>query len=613
MVALKLKKASCFWSVSLAMAIMTSVSCKRGEQADDHLPSPLTVSFAPNGNLLAVGDATASSLQLIDPETRNPTAKIKLAGRPEGLAWSADGNRLFVSEAGAGSIAEINPTRGKIVRHISSGRYPSGLAMAGNRGLLLVCDRGLDRLTVINPANGKTRAHVAVGRQPGHVAVTPDESLAVVSNLIPATAATSPEHATEITLVDLETLAVRTSVRLPTGSTNARGIAIDADGNKAYVVHTIGRFHLPTTQLDRGWVNTNALSIIDLKAGTRHATVLLDRVTEGAADPWGAVISPDGGSLFITLSGVHQLAVIDLHRLSAMLGPDPDAFINDLSALYREQLIRRVDLPAKGPRGIDISSDGHTLAVAGYFSENLVWLDAENLDPAAIPLGPHAEPDLIRRGEIAFHDADRCFQRWLSCATCHADARVDGLNWDLLNDGIGNPKNARSMLLSQDTPPVMSLGVRDRMETAVRAGFVHIQFTQPEEGEVEAVSAYLGSLKPETSPYRKSDGSLTESAARGREIFNRPSVGCAACHSGALYTNLMQLDVGTATPRDRGETRYDTPTLIELWRTPPYLHDGRAATLREVLTDHNPDDRHGRTGNLEPSEIDDLVEYLLSL
>ena len=613
MVALKPNQAAFLPPFMAVMAILFTSACTKDEAEDSRPSSPLSVAIAPNESLIAVGDAADTSLRLLDLENENPPVRIKLAGRPEGLTWSADGKSLFVSEAGAGSIAEINPARGKIVRRISTGRYPGGIAIAANKGLLFAADRGLDRLTALGLADGETRAHIPVGRQPGFVAITPDESLAVVSNLIPATAATDPEHATGITLVDLETLTVRATVRLPTGSTNARGIAIGADSTKAYVVHTLGRFHLPTTQLDRGWVNTNALSIIDLKAATRTATVLLDRVTEGAADPWDVAISPDGRRLYITLSGVHQIATLDLPGLANIIGPDPDALNNDLSILHREGLIQRIDLPAKGPRGIAISSDGHTIAVAGYFSQNLIVLDSETLTPAAIPVGPQIEPDIIRRGELAFHDADRCFQRWLSCATCHADARVDGLNWDLLNDGIGNPKNSRSMLLSHATPPVMSLGVRADMETAVRAGFIHIQFTQPDPGEAEAVSEYLRSLKPELSPYRKPDGSLTESAIRGREIFNRPTVGCATCHTQPLYTNLQLLDVGTATPLDRGETQYVTPTLIELWRTPPYLHDGRSATMREVLVDHNPDDRHGRTSHLEPSEIDDLIEYLLSL
>ncbi|HSP42337.1 MAG TPA: hypothetical protein VLO11_05665 [Luteolibacter sp.] len=560
-----------------------------------------------------MGDVTAGSVHLIDPSTRKIVSTVSLTGQPSGLAWSTDSKRLFAAEAGVGSIAEIDRASGEVTRRFTTARYPQGLARAAKRNLLFACDYGNDQLVAFDPETGKSVAQIPVGRQPMHVAITPDESLAVVSNLIPATAATAPDHATEISIVDLATLTARAPVRLPTGSTNARGVAIDGKGEKAYVAHTLGRFHLPTTQLDRGWVNTNALSIIDLKSGTRIATVLLDRVMDGAADPWGVAIHPQGTKLYITLSGVHQIAVIDLERLNAMIGSDPDAFTNDLAALHREKIMRRVDLPAKGPRGIAISPDGIALAVAGYFSGNVAMLDADLANPASIPLGPQPEPDLVRRGEIAFHDANRCFQRWLSCTTCHPGARSDGLNWDLLNDGIGNPKNTRSMLLSHATPPVMSLGVRDKMETAVRAGFIHIQFTQPDPGEVEAVNAYLESLKAATSPRRNADGSLTESAARGETIFHRESTGCAQCHPAPLFTDLALSDVGTATPRDREAKAYDTPTLVEAWRNPPYLHDGRAATMREVFAKHNADDSHGVTSTLSPAELDDLIEYLLSL
>ena len=78
---------------------------------------------------------------------------------------------------------------------------------------------------------------------------------------------------------------------------------------------------------------------------------------------------------------------------------------------------------------------------------------------------------------------DICFQGWESCASCHpGGGRVDGLNWDLPNDGIGNPKNTKSLLLAHSTPPAMTLGVRSNAEAAVRAGIRHILFTvQPEE------------------------------------------------------------------------------------------------------------------------------------
>ncbi len=549
----------------------------------------------------------------MDPAKRTITTTVKLAGAPSGLAWSADGKRLFASESGTSRIAEIDASNGTIARRLDTGRYPRGLAVAARRNFLLATDWGLDQLAVIDLASGETKARIPVGRQPTTVAITPDESLALVSNLIPATPATASDHAAEVSVIDLQTLKARPAIRLPLGATNARGIAISGDGRTAYVVHALGRFNLPTTQLDRGWVNTNAFSIIDIPANKISATVLLDQVMDGAADPWGIVLDPSGMRLFVTLSGVHQLAVIDLERLPEILKQGRESLINDLAALYRHNLIRRIDLPAQGPRGLAISPDGKQLAIAGYFTGNVVMTDNNGASPANVPLGTQPAPDLVRTGEMVFHDAGRCFQRWLSCATCHPDARADGLNWDLLNDGLGNPKNTRSMLYSDRTPPVMSLGIRADMPVAARAGFVHILFTEPKEQDLQAVIAYLKSLQPVISPHRKPDGTLTESAQRGEKIFNDPQVSCLQCHPSPLFTDLALTDVGTSRPIDRGAVRFDTPALIELWRNPPYLHDGSAATLRQVIVEQNRGDRHGATSGLKPAEIDDLVEYLLSL
>lgn len=596
---------------ALLVAAITANPLAASTAADVH--SALDVAFAPDGKTLAVTDATCPAVVLIDPAQRAILRSVKLAGPPAGLAWSADGKSLFASESGTSRIAQLDPNSGAITRRLNTGRYPRGLAVAPRRNLLLATDWGLNQLAVIDLASGQTKARIPAGCQPTTVAITPDESLALVSNLVPATPATAADHAAEISVVDLQTLQPKPAIRLPLGSTGTRGIAVSADGRTAWVAHVLGRFHLPTTQLDRGWVNTNALSIIDIPSNKITATLLLDQVMDGAADPWGIAVDPSGLRLFITLSGVHQLAVIDLERLPEVLKQAPESLINDLAALHRNNLIRRIDLPAKGPRGLAIAPDGKTLAVAGYFCGKVVLTDNNGANPAQLPLGPQPEPDLARRGEILFHDASRCFQRWLSCATCHPDARTDGLNWDLLNDGLGNPKNTRSMLWSDRTPPAMSLGVRDTMETATRAGFIHILFTQPKDEELDAVNAYFRSLQPVTSPHRKEDGSLTDAAARGEKIFNDPQVGCAQCHPAPLFTDLALSDVGTNTPADRDAKSFDTPTLVEGWRTPPYLHDGSAATMRQVLVERNKGDQHGVTSGLSPAQIDDLVAYLLSL
>ncbi len=64
---------------------------------------------------------------------------------------------------------------------------------------------------------------------------------------------------------------------------------------------------------------------------------------------------------------------------------------------------------------------------------------------------------------------------------------------------------------------------------------------------------------------------------------------------------------------DRPTDRFYSPALVELWRTGPYLHDGSAQTLRELLTTRNVGEHHGHTAELTAQELDDLVEYLSSL
>jgi cytochrome c peroxidase len=58
---------------------------------------------------------------------------------------------------------------------------------------------------------------------------------------------------------------------------------------------------------------------------------------------------------------------------------------------------------------------------------------------------------------------------------------------------------------------------------------------------------------------------------------------------------------------------YDTPSLLGVYRTAPYLHDGRAATLHDLLTTANAGDRHGRTSQLSDTQVHDLVEFLKAL
>lgn len=234
-------------------------------------------------------------------------------------------------------------------------------------------------------------------------------------------------------------------------------------------------------------------------------------------------------------------------------------------------------------------------------------------------LGPEPDWTETRYGEMLFHDAVLCLEHWQSCISCHPGARSDTLNWDLLNDGWDNPKNSKSLLLSHDTPPSMVTGIRKDAETAVRKGFESILFTLPTPREAEAVDTYLQGLEPVASPNLIFDrskpdgpGRLSEAARRGKRIFNSDRSGCSSCHPEPLFTDMRRHDVGTQNPNDHTPL-FDTPTLVEVWRTAPYLHDGRYQTIRQVIVEGKHVNLDGRLDRLTDAEIDDLVEYVLSL
>src|SRR4029079_3994013 len=92
-------------------------------------------------------------------------------------------------------------------------------------------------------------------------------------------------------------------------------------------------------------------------------------------------------------------------------------------------------------------------------------------------------------------------------------------------------------------------------------------------------------------------------------------LGCDFCHGGPDFTDSargMVHDVGTITALSGQHAGgpllgLDTPTLLGVWETAPYLHDGSAATLRDVLTTKNAGDQHGYVSALTPQQIDQLV------
>ena len=124
--------------------------------------------------------------------------------------------------------------------------------------------------------------------------------------------------------------------------------------------------------------------------------------------------------------------------------------------------------------------------------------------------------------------------------------------------------------------------------------------------EHEALAAYLRSLRGPPPVLR----SLTEAETRGKFVFN-DQAGCAGCHAEKTrFTDHDVHNVQSATSADR-QGSFITPSLVRVAETAPYFHDGRYATLGELL--RKSDGKMGNTGNLPPDDLSALEAYLKTL
>jgi len=587
--------------------LFTMIMVPGGEsfaEAGDFL-SPISLVAGTEGKVLYIAEATANQIAVFGIVCGKVTRVLSVSDNPVGLDISADGGKLYVTSAlPLGKLQIIDVRSGSVTDSIPSGHTPVAIVASPDDKTLYICNQFNNNIGVVDLNSKKQVATVPVVREPVAAALTSDGKFLFVANHLPAGPANTGYCASVISVIDTASKTVIKNIELPNGSTNARGITISPDGRNAYVTHVLGRYQFPVTYLEKGWINTNAMTIIDVPEQKFVNTVLVDDVDNGAANPYGVACTSDGGKILITHAGSYELSVIDregLHRrlLAAesagsftseihsgggrkLFEPSYSAgdIPNDLT--FMAGIRKRFKLGGIGPRGLTVI--GNKVYIAEYFTDSLGVVDLDEHVQSAvgkIPLGKTKSATFVRKGEVLFNDASLSYQKWNSCTSCHTgDGRASALNWDLLNDGVANPKNIRSLLLSHETPPAMITGVRENAEVAVRSGIRYIQFANTTERKAQAIDAYLKSLKPIASPYLV-NGEPSEAAQNGKKLFGQ--AGCKLCHSPPLYTNLKKYDIGTSTEQyDNKE--FDTPTLVEVWRTSPYLHDGRAVTIQDVLT-----------------------------
>ncbi len=276
-----------------------------------------------------------------------------------------------------------------------------------------------------------------------------------------------------------------------------------------------------------------------------------------------------------------------------------------------------------------------------------------------IPIDNPMTPEKIALGRDLFHDTKLSGDGTRSCATCHQPDKA-------FQDGVVGFAGLRGRQLVRNTPGLINIGFAPSAFVDGRAASLEEQalgpVTNPDEmgrapghavdliradpsyrarfaavfgGPVseltvsKALAAYQRTLVSGVAPFDRwvagDVRAISPAAVRGSAVFAGKG-NCLSCHHGANFTDGKFHDVGlpsadrgrgAITGRARDAHEFRTPSLREIGRTAPYMHDGSLPDLAAVV-DHYSDRAGRRRGNPAPARLTDdekrdLIAFLQTL
>jgi YVTN family beta-propeller protein len=539
---------------------------------------PEGVSFIGGTAQVAVAVYDEDRVVFVDADSRTVIATIDVFDEPYGIVSDAAGETLYVTLDYPGQVVEIDVASRRVGRSFDVGAHLRGAALSEADRRLLVTEYYTGIVKAVDIASG----------------VVVDEWVGLSTDNLARQVALHPQ---------------RPKAYLP----HIR--------SKITAVHGEGSIFPYVTVIDTDSRTTEAGGAGEGSDGRRprRKRIPMDsfvgaRVT---SNPWEVAVSPDGKRLCVLFSGTDDMYVCDV-----------------LDDNYREIAFRGSVQLGHNPRAARFAPDGEAIYVYNALDFELAAYGAERLQRiAAVTTCENPLGEQVLLGKRLFYSAlqPMASRRWIACSSCHPDSQSDGRTWH-------NPEGLRNTQALPGlawTHPLHWSADRDEVqdfEHTIRGklmqgrgllrGGLDAELGAPLKGrsaELDALAAYTNTHEFSLSPHAKAG--LSDAAERGRSLFFNRETKCAECHSGPFYTDsrpdreIVRHDVGTGRA-DTGEKMgyaYDTPTLLGVYRTAPYLHDGSAATLADVLTTQNVEDRHGRTSQLTAGQVADLVEFLKAL
>lgn len=547
-----------------------------------------------SGERLFVALRDAQAVATVDTRTWEVSSRIKVGFRPTHVALADDNSTLLIGGMD-GQFAALAADR-QIICSVTLGRGPVRILSLGQGRAAVACLWD-DSVLIVDARDGGTLARHPLPFSPRAMTRRPDGRVVVADAFGGG-------------LADLDPGVAGSERTRTLDAVNVQGMAISGDGKELLVVHMAQYDAVPITQanIDWGLVLTSRLTAVrltDFDAGGTQGGILprrslkLDGSRHGAADPSALAVTPDGSKVLITLAGAHQLLLNDRKLGAPFTGP------TDLLPLGHNQRLN-VRPVGRSPVALVLDRSGSIAVTADAMSDTLSVVSVADY---SLVRTVHLSPGRVvktaaQRGEALFHDGRRAMDSWITCASCHTAAHTNGLNFDTLGDGsYGAAKNTPSLLGVGHTAPFAWTGDFAKLTEQVHQSLLSsMHGPTPDDETVEDLTAYLESLDP--PPPRRD--SRDPAAARGSTVFSAER--CDGCHRPPQFTLDAVRDVGLD-DGPGGHRRFNPPSLRGVSRTAPYLHDGRAKTLTDVLEVHHP----GRTAPLRARDRDDLVAYLESL
>ena len=578
------------------------------------------------------GDGDLVALTLSGATARE-TARLHLGGEPFDVAVSPDGARLFVSLSTADQVVELRASDLSEVGRWTVAPEPRWLALTADR-VWVSSVRGA-AVHELDPATGAVTDHALPSvrrfRDPGcedrRFIPRPSGEIAVddTTGLVYAVAWYADVLVTNPSNQDVEIEAGADCDQFdPADAPSPNGVGAGTAGVYTGFPPSIDpnptltpRRYAPVLVEIDPVAGTSAAFILNWYVSTSTIASTAIELVRGIPTALEVVPSAEGPTVYVSMESTSNLVAIrprvegdpggagafrSAHRFARQVGAGPSTIrrigVDGDQVSVWHWLDRELQLWPMGA----IDPDN-----AAQFDENGAPVDDDwmKTEPDTIATLPRSVLDeRVRSGRELFFRADlehvSLQGAGASCSACHADGASDGLTW-IFDDF---PRQTPTLAGVAGTEPVTWTGevatIREEaMFTAqIRMGGLGLSDRQGRDLErfVESLPAPILPEPPEA------EAAL---AAEGAEIFRRPDVGCATCHSDEAGASAQIVPIF-------GLPAVNVPMLRGISRSAPYLHDGSAATLREVLV-RSRTRAMGDTSRLSDHEMDALEAFLRTL